>query len=87
MEFHFWMGRMRFNHSKDGLLAADWTGFVDDALNPHVTSFRPTCRVKAMDRPNGSHKGGIEPGHLAMAARSIPSCSFNVTVSRRLKEA
>jgi hypothetical protein len=42
------MGRMRFNHSKDGLLAADWTRFVDNALNPHVTSFCPTCRVKAM---------------------------------------
>jgi hypothetical protein len=39
-------------------------------------------------RQNGSHlKGGIEPSHLAMAARSIPSCSFNVTVSRRAQEA
>jgi hypothetical protein len=41
MELHFGMGWMKFDHSKSDLLAADWTRFMDDVLNPHVTPFRP----------------------------------------------
>jgi len=72
MELHFGMGWMRFDHSKSGLLAADWTCFLDEVFNPHVTSFRPTCfGLKATAAQMALvKKGGIEPGHLAMAARS-----------------
>ena len=55
MELHFGMGWMWFDHSKSGLLAADWTRFLDDVLNPHVTSFHPTCSGESDGRPNGSH--------------------------------
>jgi hypothetical protein len=66
------MGWMRFDHGKSGLLAADRTRVMDDVLNPHVTSFRP-FRGEGDGCPNGSHKIAIEPGRLAMAARSNQS--------------
>jgi hypothetical protein len=61
------MGWMKFDHSKSDLLAADWTRVMDDVLNPHVTSPFP---AEGDGCPNGSHKVGIEPDRLAMAARS-----------------
>jgi hypothetical protein len=39
---------MRFDHSESDLLAADWTGVMDDVLNPHVTPLPPDIRVKVM---------------------------------------
>jgi hypothetical protein len=73
---------MRFDHSKSGLLAADWTRVMDAVLNPHVTSFRP-FRVEGDATQMALINVGIEPGHLVMAARSNQECSVNVTVSRR----
>ena len=63
-------------------LCADWTRVTDDVLNPHVTSFRP-FRGEGDATQMALMKGGIEPGHLVMAARSNQGCSVNVTVSRR----
>jgi hypothetical protein len=87
MELHFGMGWMRFDQSKSGLLAADWTRFLNDVLNPHVTSFRPTCFGLKDDRPNGSRKKvELNPVTLQWRRGRIRDCSLNVTVSRRARK-
>jgi hypothetical protein len=80
MELRFGMSRMRFHPSKSGFLAADWAGLKDYFMNPHVTSFCPTPGRRGA--PNGSYgKDEIEPGRLAMAARSIRSVRLSLTNS------
>jgi hypothetical protein len=71
---------MRFHPSKSGFLAADWAGLKDYLMTPQVTSFCPTPGRRGA--PNGSYgKDEIEPGRLAMAARSIRSVRRSLTNS------
>jgi hypothetical protein len=82
------MGWMRFDHSKSGLLAADWTRFLDEVFNPHVTSFRPTCfGLKATAAQMALvKKVELNPVTLQWRRGRIRDCSLNVTVSRRARK-
>jgi hypothetical protein len=88
MELHFGMGWMRFDHSKSGLLAADWTCFLDEVFNPHVTSFRPTCfGLKATAAQMALvKKVELNPVTLQWRRGRIRDCSLSVTVSRRARK-